>query len=351
MKALILAGGTGTRLWPVSREKKPKQFQALRGDRTLLQMTYERLSFLPPEDIYVSTSAAYAAEVKRQLPRLPKGHIIDEPESRDTGPAIAYAAHILSKKNPRDANEVMAVIYADHSIEKKEEFRKKLQLAEELARSENTLNIIEVKAQFPNPNLGYVKLGTCVAELPDGTEIFELEKFVEKPDLETAKKYMLSYKYLWNTGIYVWQIKTILEKFQGLAPKIYRAVTGGKAHYAESPKISIDYAIMEKVDPKEVRIIPADLGWSDIGTWGSLFDEYAGEGEDQENFIQGEHIGIETEGSVIFGKKDKLIVTRGVKDMIIVDTDDALLIMPKDQASDVKKIVEELRKRKKERYL
>lgn len=350
MKALILAGGAGTRLWPVSREKKPKQFHAFVGSRTLLQMTYDRLDFLSVDDIFVSTSAAYAPEIKRQLPRLPKSHLFIEPESRDTGPAIAYAAHKLSQKlGSRKSHEAMAIIYADHIIQRKAELREKLLIAQQIAQKDHTLNIIEVKAQFPNPSLGYVKIGKRLKELADGTEIYELEKFVEKPDLETAKKYMLSYKYLWNTGIYVWKISTILEKFRMHAPKIYDVVVGGKGSYKACPKISIDYCLMEKVNPKDVRIIPADLGWSDIGNWSSVFDELTA--SEESNFIQGEHVGLDTEGSVIFGEKGKLIITSGIKNLVIIDTHDALLVMPKHRASEMKKIVEELKKRKKEKFL
>lgn len=346
MKALILAGGTGTRLWPLSREKKPKQFHAFLGDRTLLQMTVDRLDFLKPQDIFVSTSTPYVKEIKRQLPRLPADHIFIEPESRDTGPAICFAAHKLYKKFPR---EVMAVIYADHFIQNNDEFRKKLLVAEMYANRHHTLNIIEVKAQSPNPNLGYVKIGKLLETRTDGTEVYELDRFVEKPDSETAKKYLTSYKYMWNTGIYVWELKTILEKFKKYAPDIYDCVVKEKAPFAACPKISIDYCLMEKVASKDVRIIPAELGWSDIGNWSALFDELSGEAED--NFVQGEHLGFETEGSVIFGNTGKIIVTKGMKNIVVVDTPDALLVMPKEDAADVKKVVEELRKRKKSKYL
>ena len=346
MKALILAGGSGTRLWPISREKKPKQFHAFAGDRTLLQMTLDRLDFLKPADIFVSISAPYAAELKRQLPRFSASHIFIEPESRDTGPAITYAAHRLSRRFP---NEVMAVIYADQMIQNKDEFRKKLLVAEQLARKNHTLNIIEVKAKFPNPNLGYVKIGRLRQVHSDGTEIYDLDRFVEKPDIETAKKYTTSHKYLWNTGIYVWEIKTILEKFKKHAPDIYSAVTDEKTPYGNCPKISIDYCLMEKINPRDVRIIPAELGWSDVGTWSSLFDELVDDPDG--SFIQGEHIGLDTTGSVIVSNSGKLIVTSGVKNMVIVDTPDAVLVMPKEKAAEMKKVIEELRKRKKEKYL
>ncbi|MEK7529111.1 MAG: sugar phosphate nucleotidyltransferase [Patescibacteria group bacterium] len=344
MKAVILAGGSGTRLWPLSREEKPKQLHSFVSEKTMLQDTIDRLDFLSINDIYIATTEQYADEVRRQVPQLIKDHLIIEPALRDTAPCICNAALKIAEQNP---DEIMAIVYADHLIKNKDEFMRKLKTAEEVAREEDVLAIVEVKAQSPNPNLGYVKIGKVVRELPDGTEIFELDSFVEKPDYETAKKYLFSYKYMWNTGIYVWKISTILKKFKTLAPEVFDAVSNGK--YAEAPKISIDYAIMEKVNTKEVRIIPADLGWSDIGNWAALHEEASNGGE--ENVVHGEHIGIGTKGSVIYGKKGKMIATIGLEDMVIVDTDDALLVCPKSKSSDVRKIVEELKRQNKKDLL
>ncbi|PIQ78309.1 hypothetical protein COV82_01265 [Candidatus Peregrinibacteria bacterium CG11_big_fil_rev_8_21_14_0_20_46_8] len=342
MKALILAGGSGTRLWPVSRKNNPKQFHAFVGDTTLLQDAFERLHFLSPEDIFVSTTEQYAAEIKRQLPKLRKENVILEAEARDTGPAIAYAAHVIGKRDP---NAVMAVVYADHLVRRPDEFRKKLLVAEAVARKEHTINIIEVPATEPNPNLGYVKIGKKLGDIDDSA-LYALERFVEKPDAKTAAQYIKDKTYLWNTGMYVWEIKTILDAFKKYAPEIYECVTNAKANYADCPKISLDYAVMEKIDVGRVRIIPAELGWSDIGNWNALFDEMAD--HPGANYIQGEHIGLETEGSMIFSDvPNKLVVTSGLKDIIIVDTKDALLVLPRERAAEVKDLVEELKKRKK----
>jgi len=347
MKALILAGGSGTRLWPVSRENKPKQFHAFVGDKTLLQLTFERLNFLSPEDIYLSTSAIHADAIKEQLPKLLTSNLLLEEEGRDTGPAIAFAANQIQTKH---GNEIIAVIYADHLIRKPEEFRKKVLFAEEVARKTHGITIIEVKATSPNPNLGYVKLGKKISESADGIEVFELERFVEKPDEENAKKYLKEGNYLWNTGIYVAESEALLKYYKEFAPDIYENVTKDKADYNNCPKISIDYALMEKISPKNIFIIPADLGWSDIGTWNALFDEMAD--HPGSNYIQGEHIGLETKGSLIFSDiPGKLIVTSGVEEFIIVDTKDALLVLPKSRAGDVKNLVAELRKQKKGKHL
>jgi mannose-1-phosphate guanylyltransferase len=258
----------------------------------------------------------------------------------------------MGKKSSPD--EVMAVIYADHLVQDKKEFRKLLKVAEKVAREESTLNIIEVKARFPNVHLGYVKIGKLLKEV-SGVEVYAFQKFVEKPTLEKAKEFLASYKYLWNTGFYVWKIDTILKKFEQHLPEtakqlaiIEKAIGTAKEqetikkHYQLCEKISIDYGVMEKVSPKEVRIIPGELGWSDIGTWESLFDELAE--SKSANLVRGKHMGIETEGTIIYGNPQKLIATVGVKDLVIVDTKDALIVCPKGRSQDIKKIVQQLEK-------
>ncbi len=354
-----MAGGTGTRLWPLSRINKPKQFQKLVSDQTMLQDTLARLDFLKPQDIYVSTNAEYENIVREQTKgKIPHTNIILEPALRDTAPSIGLAATYLAKKYPK---EVMAIIYADHLIQKKDEFIKKLKVAEKLAKDENTLNIIEVKAKFPNVNLGYVKIGKMLKEM-NGVEVFSFEKFTEKPDLKTAIAFLNSYKYLWNTGLYVWRVETILNKFKKHLPKTYANLQkiqksiGTKNEktviqklYPLCDKISIDYGVMEKIDPKEVRIIPAELGWSDVGTWDSIFSELVHRNDD--NLIKAKHVGIDTRGSLIYGTKDKLIATIGVKDLVIVETADAVLICDKRRSHDVKKLVEKLQKSRNKKLL
>jgi mannose-1-phosphate guanylyltransferase len=351
MKAVILAGGTGTRLWPLSRKNKPKQFQKLISGQTMLEDTIDRIDFLKPSDIYISTNREYLQTVKElSKNRIPKKNIIVEPDLRDTAPCIGLAAVYLAKKNPK---EVMAVIYADHLIKNKKEFIKKLRIAEKIAKEENTLNIIEVKAKFPNVNLGYVKIGRMLKEI-DGQEIFAFEKFTEKPDMKTAKKFLQSYKYLWNTGIYVWKIETILKQFKKYQPSTYRNLmriyesigTASeektlKKYYPLCEKTSIDYGIMEKVGKDEVRIIPAELGWSDVGTWESIFDETAT--DIRANIIKGRHISLDTHGSIVYGTGKKLIATIGIDNLVVVETDDALLVCAKNRSQDVKKIVEKLK--------
>ena len=292
MKAVILAGGGGTRLWPLSTPEKPKQFHSLVSEQTLLQDTFERLSFLEPKDIFVATNESYAHFIESQLPEIQKENIIIEPALRDTASCIGFAATIINNRFGKD--EVMAIIYSDHLIKNKQQFEESLRIAEQIAASESTLNIVEVPALTPNTGLGYVHLGPKWNTIDD-TDIFEILNFTEKPDLETAKKFVESGEYAWNTGIYVWKASTLLEKFAKHAPdsfekfqKIDATLTTSSNPnpftdpqvistiaeiYPTLQKISIDFAIMEKVEPKEIRIILSNLGWSDIGTWDTLFAE------------------------------------------------------------------------------
>lgn len=359
MKIVILAGGTGTRLWPLSRLKKPKQFQALTSSKTLLQETIARFDFLKPDDLWIATNAEFVEFVKEQAPQISHDHILIEPALRDTASCIGFAAAILAKTAP---NEVMAVIYADHLIQNIEEFQHKLRIAEQLAQEDNALNIIEVKAKFPNVNLGYVKRGDLVKKVED-VEVYGFEKFTEKPDQGTAKKFLKSYKYLWNTGIYVWKVSTILEAYQKHLPDTHERLMAIQSawgttqqekvlatEYPACQKISIDYAIMEKVDPKTVRIIPADLGWSDIGTWESLHEELANDSQD--NLTQGEILTLDTTGSVLYNTEPKKLVTvAGLDNIVVINTPDALLICNKTKSQEVRKVTETLRKQKREDLL
>ena len=350
MKAVILAGGTGTRLWPLSRQKKPKQFQKLVSNRTLFQEAVARLNFLNPKDIYVALNQENLAEVRRQAPKIPRRNLIVEPALRDTASCIGLAAVHLHQKFP---DETMAVIYADHLIQNTKEFQQKLKIAAKLAQAKNTLNIIEVKAKFPNVHLGYVKIGKMLTE-KNNVKIYSFKKFVEKPNLKTAQKFAKDFHYLWNTGYYVWRIDQILKQYQKYLPQTYRRLKtiqrslGTKQEktviareYPKLQKISIDYAIMEKVDPKLVRIIPADLGWSDIGSFEALHNELTQNPKD--NLVKGKFIGLENQNNLIYNFGPQTIAGLGLKNLTIINTPDAILICPKNRGQEIKKLVEKMR--------
>ena len=284
MKAVILAGGGGTRLWPLSTPEKPKQFHKLVSEKTLFQETIDRLDFLEPTDIYIATNKDHHHFIEEQAPQIPEENIIYEPALRDTASCIGLAAATIEARHRPD--EVMIIAYADHLIENKDEFQKCIKVAAEIATQENTLNIVEVTPEEPNTNYGYIHLGEKHNEI-DGISSFKVQGFKEKPDPATAEKFVKSGEYLWNTGIYVWKAGVLMEKFAKHAPDTHKKLAqiqelpgSLESVYPTLEKISIDYAIMEKIDPEEIRIIEArNLGWSDIGTWETLFKELEERGD------------------------------------------------------------------------
>jgi len=348
MKAVILAGGGGTRLWPMSTKENPKQFQKITSDKTMIEEAVDRLDFLKKSDIYIATNFKHFKLVKKLCPKIPVKNIIIEPDLRDTASCIGFAAAVIEKRHPK---EVMSIIYADHYIKNKKEFQEKLKKADELAKKEDTLNIIEIVATEPSTNYGYVKLGKLYKKIK-GTEIYYLDSFTEKPNLATAKKFIKSGNYLWNSGLYVWKAKTLLEAYKTLLPDTYEKLNTimGKydtkaqdkttsAIYPTLQKISIDYAIMEKVDPKKVRIIKAKkLGLSDVGTWETVSKLLANSQDKNKN-----HHLLDTKGCFIHCEdKKKKIAVIGLKDVIVVDTKNGLLVCKKEDAKRIKELQDKL---------
>jgi len=349
LQIVILAGGTGTRLWPFSREKTPKQFQPLVGNKTLFQLAVSRaLKITKLKNIFVATNKQFVKIVHEQSPRILPKNILAEPAFRDTATCLGFAATVLEKQKPKG---VMVVLYADHLIRDEAELARKIRAAAVLARSEK-LAIVEIESQFPATQFGWVK---CGKELPPvhGEKVLSFKKFTEKPDIIHARRFHSSEKYLWNTGLYVWRTDTLLKKFREHLPqtsrhlaKIARNLNSPKiiAHeYSTCEKISIDYGIMERVATSEVVILPAKLGWSDVGTWESLKDELS---KDTENLIENDHITLDSSGNFVKTTQKKFIALVGVKNLVIVDSGDTLLVCEKSQSGEIKKVVQKLVARK-----
>lgn len=357
MNVLILAGGGGTRLWPVSRTRNPKQFQPFLGTHTLLQKTYLRMrKGFPPSQIFVSTNTNQQRLIARQLPRVPRDHYIVESAKRDTAPAIGLAAAWLAKLNP-DAIFVTANV--DHYIQKEAAFHAALKAAEQVVRKHpKAVTLLGVNPTYPETGYGYIKMGAPAFRLGK-QEVFHVDRFVEKPDLATAKEYLKRWEYLWNPAMFVWRAQTLLELFKRYLPKHYiilkriqrsigtpQQAATIKREFPKMAPISIDYGIIEKV--RQMFVLPVDLGWADIGHWRTVRDVL--QKQPGANVIRGKHLGT-AENSLIYGYTKRTIATAGVKDLIIVDMEDALLVCPADRAQDVKKIVDELKAKKLKKLL
>lgn len=347
MYAVILAGGSGTRLWPLSRKNSPKQFLNILGlGKTLLQATYERfLPLVPGERILVVVGQGYGGEVEKQLPDLPRRNIIIEPEGKGSAPAMGLAAAHLQRLGAKD--EVMLVLPADHLIREEEKFREHLFSAAWLA-NEGYLVTLGIMSTRPDTGYGYIQRGDPLRNFA-GHEAFRAQRFVEKPDEETARKYLDTGEYYWNSGIFVWQVSRILEEMQRLMPDLYsrlekiaKALGTDKAlqtiaeNWSGIEPQTIDYGIMEKAE--KVAVLPMDVGWSDVGDWSSLMEILLPDGEG--NVVLGKHTGLGTRRTLIISPRT--VATIGVDDLIIVDTEDAILICPRDHAQEVKDLVEKL---------
>ncbi len=348
MYTVIIAGGGGTRLWPLSRTHKPKQLHCLTSDNTMIQDVLERISHLVSfKKIFIVTNKICAKDVKNQIPQIPKNNIIIEPAIKNTAPAIGLAALHIKKVNPK---AVMGVFPSDHLITEEEKFLQILKIAEKLVQENDNIVTLGIKPTYPEKGYGYIHLGKQKEEI-GGNKIFWVDKFIEKPDYKTATQYVKRWDYLWNSGMFIFKVETILKLYLKYLPKIYKSLmkiekTLGtrkereviEKEYQKMEEISIDYGIMEKA--KKVIVVPADIGWSDVGNWSTLKDILSN--GTNENIIKGEHLGVDTVDSLIYGSK-KLIATVGVSNLIIIETEDAILICPKERAQDVKKIVEKLK--------
>ena len=357
MYTVIMAGGKGTRFWPLSTEDTPKQLLSLVGDTSLLEQTVARIApLMPLEDIYVVTGESLVSATKLHLPDLPPENIIAEPVGRNTLPCIGLAALYLKKRKGGDA--VMAVLPADSVIQDQERFRKLLQYAENIAANDNALITFGVPPTRVETGYGYIHIGAAI-HTSDNFQAFQVRQFVEKPDRETAEKYLESREYLWNSGMFVWRVDLILDAIKTYQPSIYQRLmeidaaigTPSEAEaishaYSQMEDISVDYGVMEKA--KEVLVIPADIGWNDVGHWGAMHELY--ERDTSGNTVRGTHIGIDTQDCIVFNQtaqnpdviEGKLIATIGVSDLVIVESECAVLVCPIDRVQEVKELVEKL---------
>lgn len=356
MYAAIIAGGSGTRLWPSSRQDKPKQFHNLYGDNTLLQETVKRLDpLVSKDDVYVIAGKSHESIVREQLPWLGKDSYVGEPMGKNTAPAIGVIATLINRKDP---NAVILVTPSDHIITKEKHFRRLLEVAEQVASEGQNVVTIGIKPTYASTGYGYIQMSDSKKTIDD-VEVCKAMSFKEKPDLKTAEEYVSSWHYVWNSGMFIWSAKTILELYRDHAPDIYKLLirydgsigTPDEAKVFEEiydafPSISVDYAILEHAP--NITVIPASIGWNDLGSWSSLY-EIMDKDEDG-NAVVGDHVGVDTHNCLIHSK-DRLVATVGLDNMVVVDTGDVVLILPSGRSQDIKALLDELKKEGKSKYL
>lgn len=358
---LILCGGGGKRLWPRSRVRSPKQFIKLFGQKTIFQETAARSKHLVPwSRVFVVTNYDYIDEIASQAPEIPKENIIAEPEAKNTAMAIGIGAIYIQRVDPL---AIISNFASDHRISNLEKFYKAIETASWAANLGDFLVTVGIKPTFPHTGMGYIKIRKVFRKL-DGNLVYKVEKFVEKPDVKTAKKFLSEGGYFWNANLYTWRADSILRALDRYLPKTasgleeIRGALGAANEkkilvkaYKEAEDISIDFAVSEK--STNMLLVPADFPWSDIGDWKVAYD--VSKKDKNGNVVicekeGGEYRGIDTKNCLIHFS-DQLIATIGVEDLIIVDTRDALLIARKDRAEEVKKLVEQLKEEGKKEYL
>lgn len=343
--AILMAGGIGSRFWPLSTSELPKQFHDILGTgETLIQTTYRRLKrMIPSKNILILTNAQYGELVKEQLEGVKDHQLLLEPAMRNTAPCILYASMKIKKMDP---NAVLVVAPSDHWIENETKFLDDLQLCFDHCQKNDVLMTLGIKPTFPNTGFGYIQY-----EKSD-QPIKKVEQFREKPDYQTAKSFLAQGNFLWNAGIFIWNVESVLGAFKKFQPKMYQQLEQGyqvlntdkedefiERAYPELEKISIDYAIMERSET--IYVLPANFDWNDLGTWGSLYQEL--EKDQQQNVIIGAQAKLEnSHGNMVHASEEKIVVIRDLDDYIVIDRDDKLLIYPKSKEQEVKNVIDQL---------
>jgi len=346
--AVILAGGKGERFWPLSTSKHPKQFLTLVGDKPLLAQAVDRLKgLIPPDHIFVITNGDLVDVAREVAPVLPPEQIIGEPVGRDTAAAIALGAALVGRRNP---DAVFAVLTADHIMADIDIFKRTLHDSFALASAEDVLLTIGIKPAFPSTGYGYIEAGDLHSETGDGTIFDHSRRFIEKPDLEHAEEYLKAGNYFWNSGMFMWSVKSITKAFEQYRKPLSDMIETLIATVDESAfiqafhtayesleKISIDYAVMEKAD--NVVMAEGTFSWDDVGAWPALANHFPE--DDRGNVLIGQAVQLDASDNIVVSR-DRLTTLIGVHDLIVVQAEGATLICPKDRAQDIKKLVHEL---------
>jgi len=360
MKVVIFAGGVGTRLWPLSRKRTPKQFEKIIGDDSTLQLAVRRLyPEISPEDIFISTGKIYKDLASRQLKEIPKKNIIGEPEKKDVGPAVCLMMGILSKRFP---DEPVLILWSDHLVNEEKKFKKLIFAAEKLIRKEkNKIIFIGQKPRFASDNLGWIEKGGVIKKVDD-VSFYQFYSFKYKPDKFLAEKYLKDQRYCWNLGYFISTPLFIFNLFKRFSPKIYNLVKKilsylGKKDfqrrfeelYQQMPEINFDNAILEQLDKSFAYVVVEDIGWSDVGAWEALKEALQKNSED--NIIKGEVILRDSKDNLVYSlNQKKLLVGIDLENMLVVDTQDVLLIAKKASVAKIKRLVESFAGTKYEKF-